>query len=109
MERVAFLIEETGVRLGCLLNPEGLVTRRIAGVRRRRSLSGHLTGTQLADDPLLYTGGGRMELELDLLFDVSLAGSSITSDDVRDLTRPLWDLGENVPAEYGRGRQLGIR
>src|SRR5919199_346831 len=109
MERVAFLIEDTGVRLGCLLNPESLVTRRVAGVRRRRSLSGHLTGVRLADDPLLYTGGGRMELELDLVFDVSLAGSSITSDDVRDLTRPLWDLAENTPSDDGWGRLPVVR
>ena len=31
MERVAFLIEETGERIACLLNPESLVVRRIAG------------------------------------------------------------------------------
>jgi hypothetical protein len=109
MERVAFLIEQTGTRLGCLLNPASLVTRRVAGLRRRRSLSGYLTGTHLADDPLLYTGGGRMELELDLLFDVTLAGSSISSEDVRDLTRPLWDLAENAPADDGWGRSPVIR
>jgi len=34
---------------------------------------------------------------------VSLAGSSITSEDVRDLTRPLWELAENTrPGGYGR-------
>jgi len=109
MERVAFLIEETGERLGALLNPETVVTRRVAGLRRRQSLSGYLTGTRLADDPLLYTGGGRMELELDLLFDVSLAGSSMTSDDVRDLTRPLWDLAENAPANDGWGHPRVVR
>jgi hypothetical protein len=104
MERVAFLIEETNERLGCLLNPEGLVMRRAAGVQPRRSVAGQLTGLGLADDPLLYTGGGRTELELDLLFDVSLAGSSISSDDVRDLTAPLWNLAENAarPDSYGR-------
>jgi hypothetical protein len=95
MERVAFLIEETNERLRCLLNPESLVIRRTAGVRSRRSLGGPLTGTGLTDDPLVYTGGGRTELQLDLLFDVALAGSSITSDDVRELTSPLWNLAEN--------------
>lgn len=106
MERVAFLIEETSERLGCLLNPETLVMRRVAGVQPRRSATGQLTGTNLGDDPLLYTGGGKTELDLDLLFDVSLAGSSITTEDVRDLTGPLWNLAENVgrEGEYGRPR-----
>ncbi|HYO49498.1 MAG TPA: hypothetical protein VEW94_06570 [Chloroflexia bacterium] len=109
MERVAFLIEETNERIGCLLNPESLTLRRTAGVRPRRSAGGHLTGAGLADDPLLYTGGGRTELELDLLFDVSLAGSSITTDDVRDLTGPLWDLAENATTAEGYGRLSLVR
>ena len=29
MERVAFLVEDTGERIPCLLNPESLVVRRI--------------------------------------------------------------------------------
>ncbi len=95
MERVAFLIEETGERIGCLLNPDSLVIRRSAGVQPRRSAGGQLSGSGLGDDPLLYTGGGKTELEIDLLFDVSLADSSITTDDVRDLTRPLANLAEN--------------
>ena len=104
MERVAFLIEDTHVRLGCLLNPEALVLRRIAGIRTRRSTNGLVTGVGLSDDPLLYTGGGRTELDLELLFDVSLAGSSISTLDVRDLTRAFWDLAENSRAE---GTRLG--
>jgi hypothetical protein len=55
-----------------------------------------LTGAGLGDDPLLYTGGGRTEIELDLLFDVELGGSSITTNDVRDLTAPLWNLAESA-------------
>jgi hypothetical protein len=101
MERVAFLIERTGERLGCMLNPESVVMRRLAGVRARQSASGPLTGARLKDDPLLYTGGGRSELILDLLFDVTLAGSSITTEDVRDLTRPLAELAEGVAGEDG--------
>lgn len=106
MERVAFLIESTGERLGCLLNPDSLVVRRVAGLRSRSSASGPLTGAGLADDPLLFTGGGRTELTVDLLFDVNLAGSSITTEDVKDLTRPLWDLAENSSDDdpYGRPR-----
>jgi hypothetical protein len=98
MERVAFLLEETGVRLGCMLNPETVELRRLAGVRRRRSLQGPVTRPGMADDALLYTGGGTTELHLDLLFDVTVAGSSIETDNVRDLTRPLWQLAENASA-----------
>ena len=108
MERVAFLIESTGDRLGCLLNPASLVVRRAAGVRPQQSAGGRLTGEGLSDDPLLYTRGGRTELELELLFDVSLAGSSVQTADVRDLTRPLWDLAEN-PSGDGGGQQALVR
>lgn len=104
MERVAFLIEATNQRLGCLLNPESLTLRRQAGIVPRRSATGQLTGAGLADDPLLFTGGGRTELELDLLFDVALAGSSIASEDVRDLTGPLWRLAENSAGDDPAGR-----
>jgi hypothetical protein len=109
MERVAFLIEPEGTRLGALLNPESLVMRRVAGVRPRRSLGVPLTGSKLSDDPLLFTGGGTTELTLELLFDVTLAGSSVTSEDVRDLTRPLWQLAENAHADEGYGRPSLLR
>lgn len=130
MERVAFLIEHTGERISCLLNPETVAVRRVAGVRARRSLNGALTGAGLADDRLIYTGGGSTEIELDLLFDVSLAGASIENwrkarpnqaptdpsangsnvppapqvpEDVRDLTAPLWEMAENSDDDgYGR-------
>ncbi|MFN8530511.1 MAG: hypothetical protein U0670_18055 [Anaerolineae bacterium] len=95
MERAAFLIEATNQRIGCMLNPNSLIMRRTAGVKRRGAASGLLTGVGLNHDPLLFTGGGLTELELDLIFDVWLAGSSVTSDDVRDLTGPLWRLSEN--------------
>jgi len=99
MERVAFLIESTGQRIGCMLNPASLVTRRLSGVRPRQLAGGKLTGAALRDDPLLVSGGGRTELTLDLLFDVRLAGSSIASEDVRDLTQPLWALSEGERAD----------
>lgn len=101
MERVAFLLEKTGERIPCLLNPDSLVIRRLAGVRTRRSSTGPLTGAGLKDDPLIYTGGGTTEINLDLLFDVSIAGSSITTADVRDLTSPLWDLAEGSAEQDG--------
>ena len=104
MERVAFLLEKTGERFGCLLNPESVVVRRLAGVRARQSSSGPLTGAALKDDPLIYTGGGMTEILLDLLFDVSLAGSTVTTEDVRDLTGRLTELAEGSPGddEYGQ-------
>jgi hypothetical protein len=103
MERVAFLIESTGERISCLLNPEELVIRRTAGVRPRRTSVSHLTGAGLTDDPLLFTGGGRTELELELLFDVSLTDPTSTVADVRELTGPLWELAENA----GNGDRYG--
>jgi hypothetical protein len=96
VERVAFLIEETGEQLRGLLNPESLVLRRRTGVEPRELAGGLVAGAELADDPLICTGGGSTELDLDLLFDVSLAGSTVVSEDVRDLTAPLWDLAENT-------------
>jgi Contractile injection system tube protein len=109
MERVAFLLEETGERLACMLNPESLTVRRLAGVQARRSVGGVLTGAGLSDDPLLYTGGGMTELHLDLLFDVSLGGSSVVTDDVRQLTGPLWQLGENAANRDPYGRPPLVR
>ncbi|UZX04927.1 hypothetical protein F8G81_21760 [Arthrobacter sp. CDRTa11] len=104
MERVAFLIEDTGEHLGCLLNPETVVMTRTAGVEPRRSAGGKLTGSGLADDPLLFTGGGHTELRLDLLFDVDLAPVNLHLQDVRQMTRPIWALAENS-AEVERQRR----
>jgi hypothetical protein len=101
MERVAFIVDSTGERIGCLLNPEGLVVRRWSGVRRRRSIAGAIRADALADDPLVFTGGGRTELELELLFDVDLLGSTPQVEDVRELTQPLWRLAENVELADG--------
>ncbi len=109
MERVAFLIESTGERIGCLLNPETLTVRRHSGVRPRRSSTGPVTSSGLKDDPLLSTGGGTTEVALDLLFDVKIAGSSITATDVRDLTSPLWELSENSTLDRGAQRPPLVR
>ncbi len=109
MERVAFLIEATGERIGCLLNPASVVVRRRAGLRPRRSVATALTGAGLADDPLLFTGGGETELLLDLLFDVTIGGSTIQTEDVRDLTGALWRLAENAEVTNGYGRPPLVR
>jgi hypothetical protein len=109
MDRVGFLLEDSGERLRCLLNPETLEISRTAGLKQRRSASGVLTGRGLKDDPLMFTGGGTTELRMDLLFDVSLAGSSIQAEDVRDLTGPLWQLAENTADDEGFGRLRLVR
>jgi Contractile injection system tube protein len=110
VERVAFLIERTGERITCLLNPQNLETRRSAGIRMRREAGGFLAGRARTDHPLLATGGGTTELDLHLLFDTGVAasergaqaalqaadGTDQDSEDVRTMTRPLWDLAENA-------------
>lgn len=109
MERVAFVVEDTGARIDCLLNPESLEVSRLAGIRRRGVATGRLTGAGLADDPLHLTGGGRTELTVDLLFDVDLVTTPGASPDVRALTRPLWQLAENSATEQGAIRPPLVR
>src|SRR5260221_630544 len=81
VERIAFLVDATGERIDCLVNPETLVIRRLAGVRQA-ALPGAVIGTG-GDDMLLFTGGGRTELVLDLLFDVDLVEPTHRPSDVR--------------------------
>jgi hypothetical protein len=109
MERVAFLLEASGERLGCLLNPASLTLQRTAGLQPRRSIGGPFNLAEGADDPLLFTGGGSTELTLDLLFDVQVAGPTLQTDDVRDLTRPLWQLAENSARVDGQLRPPQVR
>lgn len=109
MERVAFLIEQSGEQIGALLNPETVVMTRTAGVEARTSAGGRLTGAGLSDDPLLFTGGGRTELRLDLLFDVALAPTETGVVDVRQLTRPIWALAENSATEQRKRRPPTVR
>ena len=109
MERAAFLIEETGERIPCLLNPASVVMRRVAGVRPRFSTGGQLTGAGLADSPLHFTGGGITELLLDLLFDVSLVQPPPPPESVKVLTEPLWRMAENNRREGEYGRPPRVR
>jgi len=104
-----FMIEDTGKRIGCLLNPESFGLRRQAGVKTMNTLGGMLTKKGVSDTPLLFTGGGQTEFTLDLLFDVNLAGSSFNSKDVRDLTRPLHELAENKSQQDNNVRPPLIR
>lgn len=99
MERVAFLVEETGERIRCLLNPEGIEIRRRAGIHRRSPWQGPLKTEGLSDDPLLTTGGGSTEMRLHLLFDLAVEGADSPVSDVRELTRPLWNMTEGAPQE----------
>lgn len=109
MERVAFLVDESGDRVDCLLNPETVQVTRLAGVRPRGSGGSQLVGTGLADDPLLFTGGGRTEITLDLLFDVEVVDEQTRPEDVRTLTRKLWMLAENSTEEHGSLRPPLVR
>src|SRR5215831_1887864 len=109
MERVTFLVEQSNMTIPCLLNPESVTVKRTAGIRVRERDSGPLVNAGTKDDPLVFSGGGRTELTLDLLFDVSLVAPSVrtvTSDtvqgtdvpleDIRELTRPLIELTEGA-------------
>jgi len=127
MERIAFLIERTGEQLSCLLNPENVVVRRTAGVTARASATGIIAGLTLTDDPLVATGGGTTEIDLDLLFDTEIdnelrprpvADAAVTADgidvpvslpDVRDMTRPIWNLAENGETMSGVGAPPLVR
>ncbi len=106
MERVTFLIEETGQLISCMLNPESLTIKRRSGIHQRKIKSGIVNAAKLSDDGLIFTGGGSTSLELELVFDVSILGSTVQSNDVRELTRNIWDLSENSSmknGEYGPG------
>jgi contractile injection system tube protein len=91
------------------VNPDTVVVRRLAGLRSRRTAGGLVTGTRLTDDPIAVTGGGRTEIELDLLFDVSLVRTPNPPSTVRDLTQPLWQLAENGPeGDYPTARNVRL-
>src|SRR5690242_5997972 len=95
--------------MDCLLNPETLEARRLAGVRPRATATGRLVGAGLADDTLLFTGGGTTELVLDLVFALHLAESATTTDDVRAITGRLWQLAENSTRESDAARPPLVR
>lgn len=109
MERVAFILMHSEERISCLLNPDSFSIRRRAGIHPRSSIGGAFTSPELSDMPLIYTGGGITELVLDLLFDVAISGSTINTEDVRDLTSPLWELAENMIGPDGRQHAPQIR
>lgn len=112
MERVAFLIETTGERIDCLINPETVELRREAGIDRRRLVGGFIggfAGDSAWSDDALVCGGGLTELQLDLLFDTSLVPPPAECNDVQDLTNPFWALAEHAADPNGRRRQNLVR
>jgi len=96
VERVAFLIEKTNQRISCWLNPEdgedAFTIERSSGVAREPQNS--LSRTRLRDNPVVFRSRGDTRLNLKLLFDVTLTGSTVRTSDVRDLTHPIWQLAE---------------
>jgi hypothetical protein len=109
MERVAFVVEETGERIDCLLNPETFAVQRVAGIRSPELDTPLLVGANRTDDPVRFTGGGRTELTIDLLFDVALVEDRTPPDDVRELTGKLWNLAENSARHLGSVRPPLVR
>lgn len=92
MERVTFLVEDSGERIECLLNPETVVLRRKAGIVRYPTLSLEPEGA--IEDLVVRVGGGATEIELELLFDIQIAPQPVGVEDVRSLTSKLWELTE---------------
>lgn len=109
MERVAFIVDATGERIDCLLNPETFEVKRLAGIRSPAAGGDRLVGRGRADDPVHFTGGGRTELLLDMVFDVELVESGGAPQDVRQLTARLWNLAENTAQELGAVRPPLVR
>lgn len=109
MDRVAFLLEATGERIACLLNPETLTVERTAGLVERAGGAGLFGEGAAGDDPLLATGGGRTAIEMELLFDLGLAGASDSNTGVRALTAPIHALAEASRPKGGRALPQAVR
>ena len=96
MERLTILIESTNFRLTCKFNPsdqdDSFSFQRSSGAAREQS--GSLTGGSTSDDRIVSRGRGDTRLTVKLMFDVFLDDSPNRSEDVRELTRPLWELTE---------------
>lgn len=103
MERVTFLVERTGERIPCLLNPEALEVRRSAGIVRRRGAGGGVIGNPRTDDPLVATGGGVTDYELKLLFDVDLLASPTPAGTIAPAAAPT-----STPASLADGLAAGL-
>lgn len=116
MERIAFLIERSGERVTCLLNPEHLDVRRIAGLRVRSDSGGAIVGDLRSDDPIIARGGGITEFELRLLFDVELANEGYRAgpqplqfQNVRNPAMGDGDQSQGVPQSASMQRYADVR
>jgi hypothetical protein len=97
MERVAFLIEQTGERVFAMINPDELIFERLSGVRMRQRHEMPLAVSRRSDDPMIYVGGGTTDLTLNLLFDVDLlARSSPSFSQGADSRTGLWARAAEV-------------
>lgn len=94
MERVAFLIEQSGERVFAMINPEELTFERQSGVRMRQRNQRPLASARRSDDPMIYVGGGVTDLKLNLLFDVDL------------LTRSSPSISQAPPSEARTPRSI---
>jgi len=92
-----------------MLNPEDLEVTRQAGIDRHRIAGRPVRQGGRSDDLLIHTGGGITEMTLSLLFDVTLPGVPIETKDVRELTRPLWNLAENPAPSQKPGKVRAVR
>ena len=110
MDRVFFHVERTGERISCLLNPETVLVTRRGGVRNRSHEAGELSMGTGDHEPVVFTGGGRTVVELQLLFDVEADGRAGArregadgddGPDVRTTTSRLWRLCENSASKDG--------
>lgn len=88
MERIGFLVEATGEVIRCLLNPEGVLIQRQAGIHER-PVGQQSWGGPRPVEGLVAGGPGLTLITLDLLFEAETAGT-----DVRRFTTPLWNLVE---------------
>lgn len=109
MQRVVFLLEAEAKQISCMLNPETIVIYRQAGYREKQSIGGGVSNAIHSESPLLFTGGGSTFIELELLFDTTLADVDKTITDVRQLTSKFFMLTEAVTEGTGVNQLPVIR
>lgn len=88
MQRVRFLLPD-GKSINCLMNPEDVQVSSESGAQSRPTIGALQAGSP---NPVQRVSGGTTKLTLKLLFDVM--GERVKTDDVRDLTEPMWALTE---------------
>lgn len=102
------MVESTGKRIECQLNPESVTIKRRSGLVRREFPNGLMASRVDGEDGLIHTGGGRTEIELELLFDIEGAPDKTgyeANDDVRQKTNLFFEQTNLSESEEG-GRQV---